>query len=58
MIENELEKQMSKTAHWIKVQGRPHHARCSKCDRVTAYAWGMDYCPRCGHRMEVNDGNC
>ena len=40
MIENELEKQMSKTAHWIKVQGRPHHARCSKCNKVTAYAWG------------------
>ena len=48
----------SKTVHWIKVQDRPHHARCNNCNRVTAYAWGMDYCPRCGHRMEVNDGNC
>ena len=52
MIENELEKQMSKTAHWIKVQGRPHHARCDSCDKVTKYAWGMDYCPKCGRKMK------
>lgn len=37
-----------KTAHWIKVQGRPHHARCGTCGRVTAYARGMRYCPFCG----------
>lgn len=46
-----------KTGRWIKVQGRPHHARCDTCDTVTAYAWGMRYCPNCGCRMVKGKGD-
>ena len=41
-----------KTGHWIKVQDRPHHARCDNCGRVVAYPLGMGYCPKCGRKMK------
>ena len=49
-----------KRARWVLVQNAIVHGYCSRCGWLAKWqetdVYGCKYCPNCGSKMEVNDG--